>query len=73
MPVFHHEGLARSESFMSWIRGLSSERAADELERMFGDVVGEIKKCMADPDVPDIHVGNIETKTRGTQGERGFS
>lgn len=73
LPVFHHEGLARSESFMSWIRGLSSERAADELERMFGDVVGEIKRCMADPDVPDMNVGNIETKTRGTQGERGFS
>lgn len=57
---------------MSWIRGLSSERA-DELERMFGDVVGEMKKCMADPDVPDIHVGNIKTETRETQGERGFS
>ena len=73
LPVFHHEGLARSESFMSWIRGLSSERAADELERVFGDVVGEIKKCMADLDVPDIHVGNIETETRKTQGRRGFS
>ena len=58
---------------MSWIRGLSSERAADELERVFGNVVGEIKMCMADPDVPDIHVGNIETETRKTQGRRGFS
>ena len=81
LPVFHHEELVRSESFMSWIRGLSNERAArrgfeniaDELERVFGNVVGEIKGCMADPDVPDIHVGNIGTKTQGTQGGMGFS